>query len=88
MGVAKKNGYVRCFMSTFRIWIGCSLEPRLTREKLSGRIVSPVGRFKTSKAQVGWSSRHGGVETNPTRNNEVSGSIPHLAQWAKDPALP
>ena len=31
-----------------------------------------------------WSSYGGTVEMNPTRNHEVSGSIPGLTQWVKD----
>ena len=34
------------------------------------------------------SSRRGTVLTNMTRNHEVAGLIPALAQWVKDPALP
>ena len=37
---------------------------------------------------VNGSSRRGALETNPTRNHEVIGSIPGLAQWVENPLLP
>ena len=34
-----------------------------------------------------WSSHPGAAEMNPTRNHEVVGSIPGLAEWIKDLVL-
>ena len=44
--------------------------------------------YYTLKSMAFRSSHHGAVEMNPTRNHEVAGSIPGLAQWLKDPVLP
>ena len=34
------------------------------------------------------SSHHGAAKMNPTRNHEVTGLIPDLAQWVQNLALP
>ena len=46
------------------------------------------GKREGSKGSKFWSSHRGAVETNPTRNHEVTGSIPGLTQWVKDLVLP
>ena len=43
--------------------------------------------FKVKLNVKARSSCHGAAETNPTRNHDVLGLIPGLAQWGKDLAL-
>ena len=44
--------------------------------------------YVVTRDKIKGSSYHGAVETNPIRNHEVVGSIPGLAQLAKDLVLP
>ena len=50
--------------------------------------VNMIAEHLKKKKKVSRSSCCGTAETNPTGNQEVSGSIPGLAEGVKDPALP
>ena len=53
-----------------------------------GRKQAKIKHKKKKRRSKTWSSGHGAVETNPTRNQGVVSSIPGPAQWVKDLDLP
>ena len=70
-----------CYFPVATLTLAC---PSLTNRKpsancLTNYTVSLPNSF--SKGTKFWSSHHGTAETNLTRNDEVVGSIPGLAQW-------
>ena len=66
------------------VWLGLLL-PGLARELLHA-----LGKAKKKKKTKIKDKEFpsGAVETNPTRNHEVSGLIPDVTQWVKGLALP
>ena len=70
--------------------LGCALNMQPLKNKGKGRHGRKKGdqtAKKKYKENAKRSSRRGAAATNPTRNSEVAGSIPGLAQWLKDLVL-
>ena len=65
----------------------CDLCLLIGAQLLIAHKVTPLGGKKKDK-KAKWSSCSGAEETNPTRDDEVAGSIPGLVQWVKGLALP
>ena len=55
---------------------------------VNGCVFAIATFIKLSSERNLGSSHRGAVDMNLTRNHEVAGSTPVLAQWVKDPSLP
>ena len=67
--------------------VGVKVEPGAV--SAWGQLHCSVIQSRERKDKTGQvSSHHGAAEMNPTRNHEVAGSIPGLAQQVRDLVLP
>ena len=87
---------IRCYRELWcrlQTWLGSRIAVAVTRLAAAALIQPLTWDFPHAlgvilKRQKERSSRRGAEETNPTRNHEVVGLIPALAQWVNDLALP